>query len=73
MSSISLSKANTGNKNPSFGKHWFKDPKSLKSKLFFNGDEPKGWIKGKHVSENDFIATNTENVSGPPSHCRTRP
>lgn len=63
MSSISLSKANAGNKNPSFGKHWFKDPKSLKSKLFFNGDKPKGWIKGKHVSENEKVSA-TKNMKG---------
>lgn len=47
-----LSKINKGANNPSFGKHWFKNPNTTESKMFFNGEQPEGWVKGRHISEN---------------------
>lgn len=48
------SKANLGSKNPSFGKHWYKDPNSTRCQMFYDGEQPNGWIRGKHLTENEL-------------------
>ena len=48
-----LSKANLGSKNPSFGKHWYKDPNSTRYQMFYDGEQPDGWIRGKYATENE--------------------
>lgn len=48
-----LSNINKGNNNPAFGKHWYKDPHSINCSLFYDGEQPDGWIKGKYASKNE--------------------
>ena len=49
-----LSEANKGSNNQAFGKHWYKDPNSNKCSMFHDGDQPNGWIRGKHLTENEL-------------------
>ncbi len=51
--SRSLSRANTGSKNPNFGKHWYKDPCSSKCALLLDGQQPSGWVRGKHLTQHE--------------------
>lgn len=44
---INICRKRTGNKNPSYGKHWYYDPKTLVSKKFSADEIPQGWIKGR--------------------------
>ena len=63
ISSKMFSEANKGEKNPHFGQHWYKDPNSSNCKMFFDGDEPEGWIRGKYFSENERLSA-TKNITG---------
>ena len=36
-----------GDKNPSYGKHWFMNPFTGESHMFKSGDEPNGWVRGR--------------------------
>ena len=53
ITSMIFSEANKGYKNPHFGKHWYKDPNSKKCSLFFDGEQPDGWTRGKHITEKE--------------------
>ena len=54
-----LSEANKGSNNPAFGKHWYKDPNSNKCSMFHDGNQPNGWIRGKHLTENELKQQHT--------------
>ena len=54
-----LSEANKGNKNHNFGKHWYKDPNSKNCALFFEDEQPNGWIRGKYLTDNERLLSGT--------------
>lgn len=33
------------------GKHWYRDPQSSKEGAFVEGQQPIGWIRGRHISD----------------------
>lgn len=37
-----------GEKNGSYGKHWYKDPNSMTSMCCYEGQQPDGWIRGRY-------------------------
>jgi len=43
----SVCKKRVGNKNPSYGRSWYYDPKTLKNGKFLSEDVPDDWIKGR--------------------------
>lgn len=48
-------KRRIGQKNPSYGKHWYYDPETLQSSKFEPHNVPKGWLKGRVLSpKNNF-------------------
>lgn len=55
LASKILSEANKGEKNPHYGKHWYKDPNSKAYGLFNENEQPIGWIRGKYLTENERI------------------
>ena len=44
---VSECRKRTGKKNPSYGKSWYHDPKTLENGKFAKDDVPTGWEKGR--------------------------
>ena len=53
LASKILSKANKGEKNHCFGKHWYKDPNSINCGMFFEDEQPDGWVRGKYLTDKE--------------------
>ena len=52
-----LSENLSGENNGSYGKHWYKNPNSSECKMFFEGEQPEGWILGMYQSGNQSSST----------------
>ena len=44
-------KARVGEKNGSYGKSWYYNPKTLENGKFIPGTEPKNWVKGRKIKK----------------------
>ena len=50
----------TGKNNGAFGKHWYKDVNELSCGMFFDGEQPVGWILGKFQTVSDSCIPSTK-------------
>ncbi len=56
-----------GSKNSAYGKKWFHNPTTLKTKLFLDNNIPPGWKRGRVPS--NFCKTCYKKISPDASHC----
>ena len=45
----------SSDKNGAYGKHWYHDPLTKQSKLFFSNEVPDGWIKGNRTLSDEQL------------------
>ena len=55
--SETIGKKISGEKNGAYGKHWYKDPNSRDCAMFFDGQQPDGWITGRYQTKPDTFVT----------------
>ena len=58
----SVCKKRIGDKNPSYGRSWYHDPKTLENGKFLSKDVPCGWIKGRTPNKNKTLIKKTKQI-----------
>ena len=53
VSKDKISEKVSGEKNGAYGKHWYRDPNSRDCAMFFDGQQPDGWITGRYQTNPD--------------------